>query len=85
MFLDVPGTVRVASGMTEDGQKFSYALFSSMAELGAARQIVKDHLAANQTSGKLLACNEIARPIKATRSAPSSAWLMQMLPPPNKS
>ena len=69
MFLEVPGTIRVASGMTEDGQKLSYAIFSSMAELGAAKPMVKDHLALLGSSGKLLVCEEIARPIKASRSA----------------
>ncbi len=64
MFLGVPGISHVASGMTQGGQKMSYTVFDSQAQLEAARDMIKARLAdIGDRKGHLLEADAIARPI----------------------
>ena len=64
MFLGVPGIGKVASGMTQSGQRMSFTVFESQAQLEAARSIICARLAdMDDRRGQLLEASAIARPI----------------------
>ena len=64
MFLGIPGITNVASGMTAEGERFSYTIFDSQIKLEAARAAIMTRLADVDMSGRLLEADKVVQPIK---------------------
>lgn len=67
MFLGIPGVTNVASGMTEDGKKFSYTVFESIKELAVAKDQINGRLKDIDSTGSLLEGDQVVHAIDDVR------------------